>query len=140
MGKKKLKSPPHKKGSRIGGPADAIAINYNREPPIFSFRHACKGWQIADCSTEQKASLADTIHLLSSINWQDIYNAPRQGHGSETLSQEVIDATIPTIVTPDTTLIGVRFHNRSRMVGFREGAIFHIVWLDHNMRLYDHGN
>ena len=46
---------------------------------------------------------------------------------------------IPHAVTPDVNLLAFRFSDKAPMIGFRRGATFFIVWLDHQFKLYDHG-
>ena len=43
---------------------------------------------------------------------------------------------IPSVITPDVKILAFRF---CAMVGFRDGVIFHVVWLDRGFTLYDHG-
>ncbi len=38
----------------------------------------------------------------------------------------------------DDHLIAIRFHNKKPMLGFRQGYIYHIMFLDCKMNLYDH--
>ena len=46
---------------------------------------------------------------------------------------------MPTHITNDQDFIAIRFHQLKPVVGYRIERIFHIVWLDYNMTLYDHG-
>jgi hypothetical protein len=133
--KQKLKSkkpnqfvalPPH------GGSTD-------REKPVFSLHLLQKGYCVADCKTNEKASLADCLRKLSNFCWLELKNDKRHGLGCEKIDKHCIKASIPEITPKNDTFLAFRFHGKAPMVGYREGRIFHILWLDRSFALYDHG-
>jgi len=68
-----------------------------------------------------------------------ITNSPRHGLGYEKIARTSIRAPIPTDITDDVTFIAFRFYGKAPMVGYREGYIFHILWIDRDFTLYSHG-
>jgi hypothetical protein len=53
-------------------------------------------------------------------------------------TQKPIKATIPSHLQSDINLLAFRFCAKAPMVGYREGNVFHVVWLDRAFTLYDH--
>jgi hypothetical protein len=125
------------KVSRIPSPT-TDPIDYNRERPVFSFIHLSRKYCVSKCTTEQKAAFADKMRTLSELTWNDILITNRRGNGFEGLSQDGIKDNPPPSVRGDVKLIGTKFHDYRRIVGFREDATFHIIWFDYDGSLYDH--
>ena len=92
------------------------------------------------CKLREKADFADALHKRSQLTWNEIQNAPRHGLGSEKMPRSRIQASIPSHVTPDVTFLAFRFSGRKAMVGYRQGHIFYVMWLDRDFTLYDHGS
>ena len=84
--------------------------------------------------------MANTLSQLSLMTWGEIANAPSHGLGQETLAQTAINVGMPAIISGDVKLYALRFSGLKPMVGFKEGAIFQIVWLDRAFEVYDHGS
>ena len=124
-------------GKRIQAQAE-VEESPQLQPPIFSLRHLRHGYSLPDCTSEQKASFADTLHKLSQMTWAQINVAPRHGSGSEIIAQNAIKTTIPSHITKDVNLLAFRFYGMAPMVGYRDGAIFYVVWLDPSFTLYNH--
>ena len=107
--------------------------------PVFSLRHLQPGFSLRECDTNQKAALAEKMHQLSQMTWIEIINAPRHGSGSEKIARLAIQAPVPAFISDDVNFLAIRFYGNAPMVGYRDGATFHILWLDRAFRLYDHG-
>ena len=119
---------------------EAITPNPDRMPPIFSFEYmkGGNGYSIDCCNDDHRSALASRLFLLTKMSWMEIRNAPRHGLGSETISKTSIKPALPTAVTEDVTLIALRYNGKCPMVGFRDGRVFHILYLDHSMDCYPH--
>lgn len=111
----------------------------DREKPIFSFHSLQKDYCVTDCEQNEKASLAECLRKLSNFCWMQLKNDKRHGLGCEKIARNAIKAPMPTSISEDTTFLAFRFHGKAPMVGYREQAIFHILWLDRKYTLYDHG-
>lgn len=122
--------------------APTIEDNPEKQSPVFSLRHVDKSrYTLSDCTPQEKASFADKIWRLSQLTWAELKVADKHGLGCEVLPQTAIKrATIPGHLSADTKLVVFRFCAKAPMVGYRERAIFHIIWFDRDFTLYDHGS
>ena len=115
------------------------SVDYNRERPTFCLRFVDPNYCITKCERDDKAAFADRIRLLSGMTWNQLIQAPRHGLGLENIARSAIRGTIPGHLTEDVTFIALRFSGIKSMVGYRVQGMFHIVWFDCNLDLYDHG-
>lgn len=106
---------------------------------VFCLKDIRKKCCFSLCDKQQKAAFSDKLHQLSQMPWVEIRRSSRKALGSETIDQRAIKDTIPDDITEEVKLIAFRFWDKARMVGFRQGQTFHIVWLDIKFKLYDHG-
>lgn len=107
---------------------------------MFCLQHCrCKGYSLPDCERDERAAFASTLDRLSQLTWNQIRNAPRHGSGSEKIARGAIRAAIPPSVKEDASLLALRFDGMKPMVGYKDGRVFHILWLDRDFTLYDHG-
>ncbi|BAZ81969.1 hypothetical protein PN497_16920 [Sphaerospermopsis kisseleviana CS-549] len=79
------------------------------------------------------------MHRLSKLTWSQIHSQGRHQLGYEKISRDAIKAPIPKFITEDVNFIAFRFSGIKAMVGYRDGAIFYVIWLDRNFTLYNHG-
>lgn len=115
-------------------------VSTQQEHPIFSLQYLDKNdYSLGACTKEEKAAFADTLVRLSQLTWAEITQSPRHGLGYEKIARNSIHAPIPAHITEDITFIAFRFYGKAPMVGYREGAIFHILWIDRDFTLYHHG-
>lgn len=113
-------------------------INTNNSFPAFSFKYLQKGFHIDDCTQDEQIHLLQSIIKRSQITWGKLEQAQRHGLGKENISINSIKASIPTCIKGDTKLWAFRFYGHAPFVGFREGEIFNIVWIDRSFTLYNH--
>ncbi len=104
--------------------------------PVFGFCYLASGFRISDCQQPAKAALADKLQELSQLTWSQIVQAPRTGMGTETIARDSVVPAIPPSVTPDVRLLSWRFGGGSRIIGYREDQVFHVVWVDPNHSVY----
>lgn len=115
--------------------------DYDKESPVFCLRYVDSEYCITGCNDEQKGSFLKTIRALSQMTWRQILLTSRESRfGSEKIPQDAIKRTKPSHITADETLMGIRFWEKCRMVGYREREIFRIIWFDCDYSLYDHGH
>ena len=112
--------------------------NNDDKPPIFSLEYMVAGYSVADCNHEQKAAFASALWERSKMTWREIRTSNRHGLGSEVINRGSIQPAIPASVPEDVRFLSLRFHGMAPMIGFREGRVLHIVWLDHNYTVYSH--
>jgi hypothetical protein len=111
----------------------------DRKPPVFSFEFLQAGWCIQDCQQEERSKMLDKLRRLSRLSWQDIRQQHRHLLGTETIARGSIRAAIPAFLTDDVRLLAFRAFDRVAMVGYRNERIFHVIWIDRDFTLYDHG-
>lgn len=114
-----------------------IKIDY----PLFSFRHL-QHTSFTDCSDLTFfPNFMKRLSKLSELGWNGIQTSHRHGFGMEKLSQEIIKPQLPSIITPEVQLFAFRaVGNNLPFVGFREGKIFHILFIETSFGdIYSHG-
>jgi len=96
------------------------------------------GYSVPCCGPDNRAALADRLFRLSRLTWLQIRQAPRHGLGTEKIAREAIKPAIPANVTDDAQLLAIRYNGLHPMVGFRDGRVFNILFVDHTMDCYPH--
>jgi len=134
-----------KKQSGANGPRmkthESKGGSVDTDPPIFSLK-ICKDFCLSCCEKDEKAAFADTLHKLSQSTWRELRQAGRHGQGYEIIDRKSIKGKIPDHITDDVHIIAFRFFGKKPMAGYRDAndrRIFHVVWLDRDFTLYDHG-
>jgi hypothetical protein len=95
-------------------------------------------YSLKNCADKEKSALVEKLSELSQLSWNDLYKAPRHGLGCEIIKQNSMNVPIPEMLKDDRKLLAFRFDAKKPMVGFREGNIFFIIWVDRDFTLYDH--
>lgn len=116
---------------------DAYFLN----KPCFCFQYLQKGkYHLDSCCGEDKVSLIERLVVLSGLTWLQMHSSHVHAYGVEKINRKQIHVALPSVVTDDISLIAIRFTgNNKPMLGFRSNNIFHILFLDHDFTLYDHG-
>lgn len=134
----KLKSKHRQPSGRLKEPI-VDKVDSSTQSPVFCLHYLDKDYGLSQCEKDLKISLIQKLYELSQLTWNQITFTHRHGLGLETISYEQIKGRMPTHITNDQRFIAIRFHQLKPAVGYRIERIFHIVWLDYNMTLYDHG-
>jgi hypothetical protein len=134
--KKQIKKIEGKSGPHIKLP-DQKDLDTNKDVPFFSFLHLQSGHCVKSCEADDQVAFAQKLQELGSLTWAEIIGSGRHGLGKEKIPACQIQKSIP-IGVPKDKLIALRFSGKKPMVGFREGRVFHILWLDHKWDVYKH--
>jgi hypothetical protein len=135
---KKIKKPEFTQGRKINTPNEVTITEYQH--PIFCFKYLHKDHGIGQCDKDEKASLIETLVTLSSKTWTDLQLAPKHGLGSEKIARDSIKSSIPISITADVTFfLAFRFSGKKPIVGYRNKFVFHIVYIDRDFTVYNHG-
>lgn len=104
-----------------------IKIDY----PLFSFRHL-QHTSFTDCKDLSFfPNFMKRLRNLSELGWNGIQTSQRHGFGMEKLPQEIIKPQLPNIITPEVQLFAFRaVGNNLPFIGFREGKILHILFIE----------
>lgn len=106
---------------------------------MFCLRNLQNGYDVDDLQAEDQCLFLKRLRHLSKMKWLEVINAPRHGAGKEKINTNSIQVAVPRFVTDDVDLWSLRFTQRKAMVGWRSGDVFHVVWIDHNFTVYNHG-
>ncbi|AFZ25613.1 hypothetical protein Cylst_3466 [Cylindrospermum stagnale PCC 7417] len=136
--KKRFKNPPKESGNKLFTPSDKEEIPPEQQPPIFSLRYLEGEYCLTKCDKDDQAAFALKIHRLSKLTWSQIQSQDRHKLGYEKIARDAIKSPIPKFITEDVNIIAFRFSGMKPMVGYRDRAIFYVIWLDRDFTLYDH--
>jgi hypothetical protein len=134
----KFSKKPDKERGKLLRLHESQEISPEQQPPLFSLRHLDKVFCLSVCNKDEKAAFADTLHRLSQLTWSQIRQVDRHKLGYEVIRRECLKSSIPAHLKEDVRFIAFRFCGLAPMVGYREMATFHILWLDPKFCLYDH--
>ena len=140
MSKNRIKQVQITKSQRINPKVDSydnLENNANKNPS-FCFKHISKKHGLKNCEKNELISFCDTLCKLSNLTWNEIINNNRHKLGLETIKIKSLKIPINKDLVNDDHLIAIRFYNKKPMLGFRQGCIYHIMFLDCKMNLYDH--
>lgn len=135
--KSRIKNPPANQGRRVQSTDKEIGFLETNEYPVFCFNKIHPSWSINNLDKDEQAALAKRLFDLAQLKWNEIQYSQRHGFGTEKIT--AVRAQLPARVTEEVTLLAIRFHNNKPMVGYRHCCIFHILFIDYNFTLYDHG-
>lgn len=132
-----IKRKEGQKGSKIIPTIDKFPddrFNY----PVFCFKHIHPKYSFDNCTKDELVSCIHQLHKLSQLTWMQIRGSHRHGMGSEKIEQNSIKTALPDFITPDITLLALRFDGKKPMVGYKSHFVFHVIFLDRDFTLYDH--
>lgn len=136
--KSRLTKPDKKIGKRVGSPN---AESTSALPVLFSLERCVPGkYCLSQLSSAHKAAFSDSMFKRRNITWNELRQAPKHGIGTEKIAINAINAAMPSQITEEVdTLLAIRFSAKAPMVGYRIGAVFFVLWFDHDFTLYNHG-
>jgi hypothetical protein len=133
-----IKKPKAKEGKNFSARDEQPSYS-QFDYPIFCFKHLHNGeFGIDACNENEQAAFVKRLHKLSQMTWQQISTAHRHGLGWEKISQSSIRAGKPRHITPETDFLAFRFQGLAPFVGYRNLAVFHILYIDNKFNLYAH--
>lgn len=135
---KKLKKRAGEGSKHIKAPQSPSSGSSQNLRPVFSLEYLGGNYCLSKCELAEKAAFAERLHKLSQLTWAEIQRAHRHGLGCETITRDSIKASPPPAVTDDVRFLAFRFNGMAPMVGYRDGRIFFVIWLDRDFSLYDH--
>ena len=90
----------------------------------------------------QSSGFIDALRLRSDVTWAQIISLSRRKLGYEKISQ-ALKVMTPQSVPPNdhSKMLCFRFGgDMERFIGYRNGATFEVIWIDHAGETYDHGS
>ena len=139
---KNFNKPEPKKTAKIKqtGELSSSSGSTDNQKPAFCFQHLHGDHNITKLDAEEKRALIEKLIELSNMTWQQLKLSGRHGLGTEKINRNSILVSIPPSITEEVTFLSIRFNGMKPMVGYRGNRIFHIVYLDHNFSVYNHGS
>ena len=134
----RLRAPALSGGKRIKSPDMDRSLN---DPCIvFSLEKIVPGrYCFSSLDSSSKQNFAEAIYKRRALTWTQIAQAGRHGLGSEKIPRHQIRSSIPATVSDDCDhFLALRFSTFKPMVGLRQGAVFYVLWFDHDFTLYPH--
>lgn len=125
---------------RIKAPEKAAEKSPEQLPPAFSFEHVQQSHCISMLADHtERGLLLEAFRKLGSMTWSQINSAPRHGLGYERMPFDQIKAPRPACISDDTNLLVFRWKGKLPFVGFRDGRVLHVLWVEQNFGdLYNH--
>ncbi len=114
-------------------------VDFGKTTPKFCLRHMVPGYSVEDLQTEDKAAFASALFKRAKMTWDELRVAPRHGLGYELIGGDSLKVAIPTsvVVTEEVRIMAFRFRGKAPMVGYKDGDVFRIIWLDHDFSVYN---
>ncbi len=145
MGHKWIKEPDYEQDVQIGTALAHVEGDLSKNT-VFCFRYI-HGDYNADALCNKRAgnklqkAFIKKIQNISQITIAEVRSDDKRGLGFELLDVNVLKKSIPTSVTEDVRKVNVfRFGGDGRIVGYYSGNVFHILFIDPFLELYDHGS
>ena len=132
--KKKLSKPEPQQSGRIQVPPDGRGSTQT-ELVRFSFKYLRT--ECADnCEIGELRAFTKRLRMLSTTTWQMLNQAPRHGIGFERIPRAQL--AVPCDLSEDVVeVLSFRYgQGLSPMLGHREGAVLHVLWVSHGHDAY----
>lgn len=82
----------------------------------------------------------ETMYKLSQLTWKEIRQLGRHKLGFEHFYQDDFPKKPKGVpITQDVRYMVFRYDGKLPMVGYRDNAVYYLLWLDNDFKLYDHG-
>lgn len=107
--------------------------------PVFCFQFLQRGFTIDDCTKDEKSVFIKRICDLAGLKWSQIQTEPRDGIGAEKIAFKSIKPSKPSHITKETEFLSFRFGGKKcRFIGYKNDFIFHVIYIDPNLKVYNH--
>lgn len=131
---KKVKRPDVNQGARIKVDPSKVGGSTLTELVRFSFqffRTEC----IDSCDKNDLDAAHRRLRTMSTMTWQQVNQAPREGLGSERIGRDQL--LVPCELAPGVThVLSFRCSAAERIIGHRDGSVLQILWFSHNHDAY----
>ncbi len=135
---KKLKSRARLKKLSREPEITSTSLSSQIQHPVFCLHYLSSDYCLTKCDQIERASFADTIRILSQCSWNEIITNRIKGYEKILDKKSINKGYLPSNIPEDASIIGFHFHDKKRVLGWRNAFIFHIVWFDPKFKLYKH--
>lgn len=109
---------------------------------VFSFMYLQKNYGLDHkrLTKNHKIQLLNKLVKITSVTWLQLELKNKRDGGLERISKKCFKKPLPSVITDDIDKLCVlRFASQEcRLIGFRRGNIFYILFIDPDLSLYDH--
>jgi hypothetical protein len=132
-----------KQSGKVGLDVSASVGSAGIDYPIFCFRHLHGNYNFENCLSADRKFIKGFVQKLKNLSdapWHQIQFSDKHGIGSEKIAKSSIQASIPSSITKDVTdFLSFYFAGaKGRIIGYRSGVIFHVIYIDTNLSVYNH--
>ena len=116
---------------------------YDFDYPIFCFKHLHKRYDLSKCNKIHQKDLINRLAKLANLGFNEINKSGRHQYGNEKISKDSLKISLPDFITEDVDfLYAYRYNgNKNPFLAYRRpnSAILHIIAIDYNFSVYNHG-
>lgn len=103
------------------------SIDYDKENPVFSFRHVCSNnCLLSNWSSSEISQLINKLKLFEQMSWGEVKT--HRGINYKPIDNYVL--TLPSSVPKDSVIHEFKVDDKKRLFGFRDGKTFCFIWFD----------
>lgn len=139
-----VKTPHYSQGEKFQYKLDETISDFDKNT-VFCFKHTDNAYDVDKlCSSSNKKfakGFLKKIQGISKISIADVHSSDKYTWGFELLKKELLKKSLPGSITKDIQQVHVfRFADNGRIVGFYSSNIFHVIFIDVELCLWDHGS
>lgn len=127
----KVKANASRTTPHIGDPgSNAPAhLSTDHQHPTFSFKHVdLNNYLLQEWEKDELKQFVKQLRMMEGMTWLDVKR--HSGLRWKTLDVATLKCSVPDYIPEEQTLAEFRVSGEMRIMGYREGAIFCIVWFD----------
>lgn len=131
-----FKVPQSQPAGRIRPPPSQPEKLTSTEHPLFCFKYLRKSYDLDSCEKDDKCLVLEALIRAANQRWVELECRPHDKGGLEKIpSAQLKDGCPKEFIELDRVHV-LRFRRGGRIVGYRQGQVFHVVWVDSGHALY----
>lgn len=106
----------------------ALDVRVEKSTVLLSFKNVCdRHYQLSEWRKEELKDLIKTFKTIEELTWNEM---PHHLGLNYKTNIEFISSLLPQDFLPEANLSEMRVNRESRLLGYRTGNIFNIIWFD----------
>lgn len=132
---KRLKNASATQGSHLSVDPSRSGGSTQNHLVQFSFRYFHEDC-LGTCAHDELIAFSKRLKKLSAMTWQQVHQSDRHALGSEKIPRDQL--RVPCLLSEDVTeVLSFRYgYGMNPMLGHREGAVLHVLWVSHGHEVY----
>lgn len=124
-----IKIPKHKREKGLIPEAAVIAQPQKDNIPVFSFKYVSENHcLLSDWHGNELIELIEAFKIMESLSWNQVLTHS----GLRYKKIDKLARPLPRTVSPDVAICEFRICQKKRVLGYRMGNIFRVIWFDRN--------